>query len=71
MLRETLDLFESDTVALLAYHQQTAGAETEQVREAAEAAGVPVVSFAETMPEDDDYIGWMSMNLDAIETALG
>ena len=71
LLRETLDLFESDTVALLAYNQQTAGAETEQVREAAEAAGVPVVSFAETMPEDDDYIGWMSMNLDAIETALG
>ena len=71
VLRETLDLFESDTVALLAYNQQTAGAETEQVREAAEAAGVPVVSFAETMPEDDDYIGWMSMNLDAIETALG
>ena len=71
VLRETLDLFESDTVALLAYNQQTAGAETEQVREAAEAAGVPVVSFAETMPEDDNYIGWMSMNLDAIETALG
>ena len=71
VLRETLDLVESDTVALLAYNQQTAGAETEQVRAAAEAAGVPVVSFAETMPEDDHYIGWMSTNLDAIETALG
>lgn len=71
VLRETLDVLGSGSIALLAYNEQTAGAETEQVREAAEAAGIPVVSFAETMPEGDDYIGWMGANLDAIETALG
>lgn len=71
VLQQTLALFGDGSIALLAYNEQTAGAETEQVRAAAEAAGVNVVSFSETMPEGDDYLGWMNANLDAIETALG
>ncbi len=56
--------------SLLAYNEQTAGPETEQVLQAAEAAGVPVISFAETLPEGADYISWMSANLEAISAAL-
>jgi zinc/manganese transport system substrate-binding protein len=70
VLQETLALFESDSVQLLAYNEQTAGPETEQVLEAAEAAGVPVVSFTETLPDGADYISWMTDNLEAISAAV-
>lgn len=70
VLLETLDLFSDDSVAVLAYNEQTAGPETEQVREAAEAAGVAVVSFTETLPEGADYISWMTENLEALSTAI-
>lgn len=70
-LQETLALFPAGSVSLLAYNEQTTGSETEQVREAAEDAGVAVVSFSETMPEDGDYIGWMTDNLDALSDAFG
>jgi zinc/manganese transport system substrate-binding protein len=69
-LAETLALFPAGTVALLAYNQQTASVETERVREAAEAAGIPVVDFSETLPEGETYLGWMSSNIDAIGAAL-
>jgi len=70
-LRDTLALFGTGTVSLLAYNSQTASNETEQVREAAEAAGVPVVEFTETMPDGADYVSWMTDNLSAISAALG
>lgn len=70
-LRETLELFSAGSVSLLAYNEQTTGPETEQVRGAAEDAGVAVVSFSETMPEDGDYIGWMTDNLDSLSQAIG
>jgi zinc/manganese transport system substrate-binding protein len=57
-------------VSLLAYNEQTSGAETEAVRSAAESAGVPVVNFTETLPDDEDYVSWMTANIDAIENAL-
>ncbi len=69
-LLETLTLFEGGDIALLAYNSQTASGETERVRAAAEAAGVPVVDFTETLPDGLDYIGWMSANLDAVEAAV-
>ena len=69
-LQETLDVIDSGDVVLLAYNSQTASAETERVREAAEAAGIPVVDFTETLPDGEDYLSWMTANLDAIESAL-
>lgn len=69
-LAATLALFDGGDVALLAYNEQTSSPETEQVRQAAETAGVPVVDFTETLPEGDDYVSWMTANLDAIEEAL-
>ncbi|RUR03223.1 metal ABC transporter substrate-binding protein [Labedella endophytica] len=70
VLAETLGLFESGDVALLAYNDQTSSPETERVREAAEAADVPVVNFTETLPDGDSYIEWMTANLTAISDAL-
>jgi zinc/manganese transport system substrate-binding protein len=69
-LQQTLALFENGQVALLAYNSQTASAETERVREAAEKAGVPVVEFTETLPDGADYLSWMTDNLAAITAAL-
>ncbi|GAA1694449.1 zinc ABC transporter substrate-binding protein [Microcella alkalica] len=69
-LQETLELIESGKVRMLAYNEQTASPETERVREAAEAAGVPVVSFTETLPETEDYVSWMSANIEAVGAAL-
>jgi zinc/manganese transport system substrate-binding protein len=70
-LRETLALFGSGSVALLAYNGQTASPETERVRARAEENGVPVVEFTETMPEGADYVGWMTDNIGTISQALG
>lgn len=70
-LQETLALFSSKSVRLLAYNSQTASPETEQVRKAAEAAGIPVVEFTETLPAGADYVSWMTANLDSLATALG
>jgi len=64
VLAETLDGIGS--VALLAYNSQTASPETEQVRAAAEKAGVPVVEFTETLPDGEDYISWMTSNVAAL-----
>ena len=71
VLQETLDLVGSGDVVLLAYNDQTTDATTEQVRSAAESAGVPVVSFTETLPDDKSYIAWMQDNLDHVADALG
>lgn len=70
VLAETLALFDSGSVALLAYNSQTASSETEQVRAAAEENGVAVVEFTETMPDGADYVSWMTDNLSAISAAV-
>jgi zinc/manganese transport system substrate-binding protein len=69
-LQETIDLFTDGAVRVLGYNEQTASPETERVRTAAEDAGVPVVPFAETLPEGSDYVSWMTANLDALAQAL-
>ncbi|MFK0001309.1 metal ABC transporter solute-binding protein, Zn/Mn family [Paenarthrobacter sp. NPDC090520] len=68
VLKETTDLVPG--VRLLAYNEQTEGPQTEAVKKAAEAAGVPVVNFTETLPEGKDYVQWMAGNVDAISGAL-
>jgi zinc/manganese transport system substrate-binding protein len=69
-LQEMLAIIETP-VALLAYNAQTASPQTELVREAALAASVPVVDFAETLPDESSYISWMNVNVDALSKALG
>jgi zinc/manganese transport system substrate-binding protein len=70
VLNETLALFSSHKVALLAYNEQTTGAQTQKVLDAAKANDVPVVPVTETLPRGKTYISWMRANLDAIGAAL-
>lgn len=70
VLKEMQDLLRSGDVAFLAYNTQTSTAQTETVRAAAEDAGVPVLDFSETLPEGQDYLGWMGSNVTAIDDVL-
>ncbi|MEO3942550.1 zinc ABC transporter substrate-binding protein [Paenarthrobacter nicotinovorans] len=70
VLKETTDLLSNKSVRFLAYNEQTEGPQTETVKRAAEAAGVPVVNFTETLPDGKDYLQWMSDNVESISSAL-
>lgn len=70
VLRDTVDLFRDGRVRALVYNEQTSGAETEQVLDAARAASVAVVGVTETLPEGEHYVSWMQANVDAVTTAL-
>ena len=69
-LQQTLDLFSAHDVALLVYNEQTGGAQTQKVLDAAKSNHVPVAPVAETLPEGKTYLTWMRANLDAIGAAL-
>jgi zinc/manganese transport system substrate-binding protein len=70
VLKETTDLVSAKSVRFLAYNEQTEGPQTESVKRAAEAAGVPVVNFTETLPDGKDYLQWMSDNVESVSSAL-
>ncbi|MEU4998138.1 zinc ABC transporter substrate-binding protein [Streptomyces sp. NPDC021622] len=70
VLRETLELFTDRRVEALVYNEQTSGPQTEKVKEAAEDNGVPVVPVTETLPRGEDYVSWMTANVDALKSAL-
>ncbi|MBP3044665.1 zinc ABC transporter substrate-binding protein [Arthrobacter jiangjiafuii] len=70
VLNEMQDLLRSGTIAFLAYNTQTSTAQTEAVRTTAEEAGVPVLDFAETLPEGQDYLSWMGSNVASIDDVL-
>lgn len=66
-LRDTLALFDAGKARLLVYNEQTTSPETEQVKAAAIAAGVPVVPMTETLPIGLSYLDWMASNLGVLE----
>jgi zinc/manganese transport system substrate-binding protein len=70
LLAETLALFTTGAVRVLAYNTQTEGPETVKVRDAAEQNGIPVLDFSETLPEGLDFPTWMSENAQALADAL-
>jgi zinc/manganese transport system substrate-binding protein len=71
-LQETLALFSGDPVRALILNAQTETPSTDQVRDAAQTAGVPVVEMTETLPEGaSDYADWMGGQIDALAGALG
>ncbi|MFF4144815.1 metal ABC transporter solute-binding protein, Zn/Mn family [Streptomyces sp. NPDC001698] len=70
VLQETLALFTGKQVKALVYNEQTSGPETEKVKQASRAAGIPVVPVTETLPKGKDYLGWMTANVDALASAL-
>ena len=54
----------------LVYDEQTTGPETEQVPDAAPAAGGAVVPVTETLPDGEDHLSWTGGDLDAVVAAL-
>lgn len=61
----------AEGVDLLVYNEQTETNQSLQIREAAEDADVPVLMFSETLPDEhDDYLSWMSDNIDRLEQLL-
>lgn len=72
VVAETLGLFAPGSpVRALILNAQTQTPTTDQVRQAAEGAGVPVVEMTETLPDAyPDYLGWMSSQVDALSAAL-
>ncbi|MEV8017567.1 zinc ABC transporter substrate-binding protein [Streptomyces sp. NPDC086554] len=70
VLRQTLELFADRRVEALVYNEQTSSPQTEKVKEAAEDNGVPVVPVTETLPRGEDYVSWMTANVDALKSAL-
>jgi zinc/manganese transport system substrate-binding protein len=70
VVARTLQLFTGEPVRALILNGQTRTATTDQVRQAAEAAGVPVVEVTETLPPGTDYLGWMGGQVDALAAAL-
>jgi zinc/manganese transport system substrate-binding protein len=69
-LKEAEDLVTGGSVRFVAYNEQTEGPQTQRLRLLAEKAGIAVVDFTETLPEGQDYLGWMSANLRAVQKAL-
>ncbi len=70
VLQEVLDILSSGDAVLLGYNEQAATGQTDIVRDAAEQAGVAVVSFSETLPEGEDYITWMAGNVERLAAAV-
>jgi zinc/manganese transport system substrate-binding protein len=70
VLKQTLDLFKLGKVKALVYNEQTSGPITEQVKKAAEHAGIPVVPVTETLPDGSSYVAWMAENLHRLRFAL-
>ncbi len=66
----TEELFAQHQVQALVYNPQAETPVTSQIRAASEAARIPVVTMTETLPEDTDYQGWMSGQIDTLSTAL-
>jgi zinc/manganese transport system substrate-binding protein len=73
VVAEMLALFAPDTtdpIRALILNAQTETPTTDQVRQAADAAGVPVVEVTETLPEGTDYLGWMTAQVESLASAL-
>ena len=70
VLKAATELAGSPDIRFLAYNEQTEGPQTEALKKAAEAAGVPVIDFSETLPEGKTYLQWMTDNVDNVSKVL-
>lgn len=70
VLADTEALFTDGAVEALLYNEQTTGPESEAVLKAAEDADVAVVPLTETLPEGEDFVGWMKGNVAAVRAAV-
>jgi zinc/manganese transport system substrate-binding protein len=70
VLRAATALAASPDIRFLAYNEQTEGPQTEALKNAANAAGKPVLNFTETLPEGKTYLQWMADNVGNISNSL-
>ena len=68
-LAAMLDLLTERRATFLAYNAQTETSVTARVRAAAEEADLVVVDLSETLPEDADYVSWMTGIVDEVTAA--
>lgn len=69
-LLESLTLLRDGGIGVVIVNAQTGGAETTQITAEADALGIPVISFSETLPEGQTYLSWMQANIEALAGAL-
>lgn len=68
--QESLNTVSDGGADMLVYNPQTETHQSQQIREAAEDAGLPVLEFSEVFPEDvDDFLAWMDQNISQVEDA--
>ncbi|PEG43220.1 ABC transporter substrate-binding protein [Mycolicibacterium agri] len=61
-----LDLIDNHQVSVLLFNSQTETAVTDQIREAAQRASLPVVTVTETLPQGVDYLTWQRNTTDEL-----
>lgn len=66
----TRDLITGKQVKALIYNTQTQDKITQDLRAAAENAGIAIVELTETLPEGVDYVQWQTANAEALAAAL-
>lgn len=69
-IAETRQLLADKKVRVLVYNSQTVDRVTENIREIAESAGIPVVEVTETLPDGMDYVQWQSATAQSLADAL-
>ncbi|WP_107984686.1 metal ABC transporter solute-binding protein, Zn/Mn family [Rhodococcus sp. OK519] len=69
-IAQTRELLADKKVLVLVYNSQTVDKVTENIRETAENAGVPVVEVTETLPEGMDFVQWQTETARALAAAL-
>ncbi len=69
-IAETRQLFADRKVRVLVYNVQTEDKVTRNVRETAEAAGIPVVEVTETLPEGMDFVQWQTRTAQSLADAM-
>jgi len=69
-LQAMLSIIADGDARILAYNEQTASPQTEQVVKAARDAGISTIPVRETLPDDEGYVAWMSGYLEQIKDAL-
>ncbi len=68
LYQDSLNTVTDGEADMLVYNPQTETHQSQQIREAAEEEGLPVLEFSETFPEDvEDFLEWMDQNITQIE----
>lgn len=65
-----IDMINGHQVAALIFNDQTTTPATRQVRDAAQSAGVPIVTVTETLPAGSDYLKWQADTAARLSAAL-